>query len=214
MKTTTIQINSNDFLLHPSGAMFWKQRSVLLISDVHLGKVAHFRKHGIAIPQEAMLGNFNRLSLVVEFFQPKHLVFLGDLFHSKVNNEWDLFADWTASIAASIALIEGNHDILEPKFYSDLGISCHKYWALDGFLLTHHPQETPGYFNFCGHVHPGIRLREIGRNALSLPCFFYQPNQLILPAFGEFTGNFYLTPKLDDKVYATTGKEVLLVFGN
>jgi len=44
---------------------------------------------------------------------------------------------------------------------------------------------------------------------LNLPCFFRKPNQLIFPAFGEFTGNFYLAPDENDKVYALAKGEVI-----
>ncbi len=61
-----VLINNQNFILHPSGAIFWEEKSMLLISDVHLGKVAHFRKHGMAIPERAILENFTKLNLVLE----------------------------------------------------------------------------------------------------------------------------------------------------
>lgn len=206
-----IKIDSQNFILHQSGAVFWKEQSMLLISDVHIGKVAHFRKHGMAIPGNAVFENFNRLTKVVDFFKPEKVVFLGDLFHSKINNEWDLFAEWTASISGEIILVEGNHDIIARHKYTDLNIPVLPEMVIDDFLLTHHPEETEGLFNFCGHIHPGIVLRGTGRQSLRLPCFFQKEKQLILPAFGEFTGNFYLIPTATDIVYAITKEEVILV---
>ena len=212
--TLTIEIQQQRFLLHASGAIFWKDKNMLLISDVHLGKVAHFRKHGIAIPNETIIENFIRLTKVVNFFKPQSIVFLGDLFHSKINKEWDLFSRWTQSISAKIFLIEGNHDIVAKYKYTDLQIEIFKEWVVDGFLLTHYPEERQGLYNFCGHIHPGIKLKGIGKQSLKLPCFFQSEKQLILPAFGEFTGNFYLTPRENDNVYAITKDEVILVSGS
>ena len=212
--TLTIEIQQQRFLLHASGAIFWKDKNMLLISDVHLGKVAHFRNHGIAIPNETIFENFIRLTKVVNFFKPQSIVFLGDLFHSKINKEWDLFSRWTQSISAKIFLIEGNHDIVAKYKYTDLQIEIFKEWVVDGFLLTHYPEERQGLYNFCGHIHPGIKLKGIGKQSLKLPCFFQSEKQLILPAFGEFTGNFYLTPRENDNVYAITKDEVILVSGS
>ena len=209
--TLTIEIQQHRFLLHASGAIFWKDKNMLLISDVHLGKVAHFRKHGIAIPNETIFENFIRLTKVVNFFKPQSIVFLGD---SKINKEWDLFSRWTQSISAKIFLIEGNHDIVAKYKYTDLQIEIFKEWVVDGFLLTHYPEERQGLYNFCGHIHPGIKLKGIGKQSLKLPCFFQSEKQLILPAFGEFTGNFYLTPRENDNVYAITKDEVILVSGS
>lgn len=209
--TKTISINQQDFILHPTGAVFWQQQEVLLISDVHLGKVMHFRKHGVAVPGHAISRNFERLDNALGYFHPRKVVFLGDLFHSKKNNEWDLFADWVSSIDAEIILVAGNHDIISPKHYQDLQIVVCSELQMGGFLLTHHPEERKGFFNFSGHIHPGIELRGMGRQSLRLPCFFRKPNQMILPAFGEFTGKYFLVPTQDDCVYAIAKEEVVLV---
>ncbi len=87
MTETTI-INHQAFIMHYSGALFWEEKEILLISDVHFGKISHFRKFGAAIPQGDIEKNFEILNEVITFFKPKKLIFLGDLFHSSLNNEW------------------------------------------------------------------------------------------------------------------------------
>jgi len=206
-----IRINNQNFILHQSGAAFWEEEKILLISDVHLGKVAHFRKHGIGIPKDAIFENFTRLDAVLQLFNPEMIVFLGDLFHSKINNEWDFFVEWTKKHQQKIILVEGNHDIISKQYYADLNIEIYSELIIDNFLLTHHPTEEEGLFNFCGHIHPGIQLRGLGRQFLSLSCFFQKPNQLIFPAFGEFTGNSYLVPTENDKAYAITKEGIIEV---
>ena len=47
-----IEINNHEFVLHNSGALYWKGQEMLLVSDVHLGKISHFRKHGSALPTQ------------------------------------------------------------------------------------------------------------------------------------------------------------------
>ncbi len=210
----TININNQTFILHQFGAVFWEEKSTLLISDVHLGKVAHFRKHGMAIPNDAIFENFKRLNVVVDLFKPKTVIFLGDLFHSKINKEWELFADWTKTMQQEIILIEGNHDIIAKHHYEDLNIKMDSEMAIDHFIFTHHPTERKDFFNFCGHIHPGIKLKGIGKQFLNLSCFFRKPNQMILPAFGTFTGNYYLVPTKNDLVYGITKDGVFEVFIN
>jgi DNA ligase-associated metallophosphoesterase len=206
-----ITIDNQNFILHQSGVAFWEEKKILLISDVHLGKVAHFRKHGIGIPEDAIFENFFRLNTVLELFNPDTIIFLGDLFHSKINKEWDLFVEWTKTLSQKIILIEGNHDIISKKYYEALNIEIYIELVIDNFLLTHHPTEKEGVINFCGHIHPGVKLKGLGRQFLSLRCFFRKPNQLIFPAFGEFTGNAYLIPTENDKVYAITKEEIIEV---
>lgn len=209
--TITIKIKNNTFVLHPSGALFWEDRKALLISDVHLGKVSHFRKHGVAIPKNAVSRNFARLTEVVDYFDPERVVFLGDLFHSSKNSEWNLFVEWSDCCVAEIILIAGNHDIIAGENYDSIGVKVFKELEIDGFLLTHHPTEREDAFNFSGHIHPGIELRGFGGHHVRLPCFFRKENQLILPAFGEFTGKYLMVPEGNDLVYALTKEEVVLV---
>ncbi len=209
--TKTVTINNQNFILHPSGAMLWKEKSTLLISDVHLGKVNHFRKHGIAVPGNSIFTNFEKLDTAVEYFSPKNIIFLGDLFHSKKNREWEIFENWKGNCRCNVVLVAGNHDVIAQKHYDNLKIEVVSEIEIEGLLMTHHPTERDDLFNIAGHIHPGIRLRGIGRQYLSLPCFFIKKNQMIMPAFGEFTGKFHLVPTSEDCVYAITKEEVLKI---
>ncbi|MBD3581354.1 ligase-associated DNA damage response endonuclease PdeM [Flavobacterium selenitireducens] len=206
-----ITIHGNHFVLHASGAVFWKERNMLLISDVHLGKVSHFRKHGIALPKAAFTGNFERLTAVADYFQAEIVCFLGDLFHSSLNSEWDVFSDWVNSRPENFLLIIGNHDILQPEKYESIGMAIASELKVGNFLFTHEPEEQDGYFTFCGHIHPGINLRGAGRQSMDLPCFFQSKNQMILPAFGEFTGKWIMEPCQGDLIYGIAGNEIFAV---
>tara|TARA_R110002051_G_scaffold50073_2_gene97236 strand:+ start:106 stop:786 length:681 start_codon:yes stop_codon:yes gene_type:complete len=212
--THTILIQDQYFVLHSTGALFWEGEGMLLISDVHLGKVSHFRKYGAAVPQKAIEKNFELLTEIVANFKPETICFLGDLFHSSLNNEWHLFESWIAEQTSKIILVAGNHDIISPLKYEDIGISVIQELLIPPFLLTHHPEERNGFYNFSGHIHPAVKLKGLGRQRLKLPCFFKTKNQMVLPAFGEFTGTHILTPTKEDEVYAITKNEVILVTNN
>jgi DNA ligase-associated metallophosphoesterase len=210
----TITIQNQSFELHPSGALFWQTKNMLLISDVHLGKVSHFRMHGVAIPNSAILENFNKLTKVVDFFCPEKIIFLGDLFHSSKNREWDFFKEWVDCCAGEITLIAGNHDIIDKKHYTDININVLQFLEVDDFLLTHKPAEVKERFNISGHIHPGVILRGQGGQSLKLPCFFRKENQMILPAFGEFTGKHIMKPDQEDIIYAIAKDEIIIVNKN
>ncbi len=207
-----IQLANQTFILHHSGTMFWEEQELLLISDVHLGKISHFRKYGSAVPHAAISENFKRLDQVLEFFSPKHIVFMGDLFHSSLNMEWDLFTEWMKTIDIPVILVAGNHDIISELKYEALGVKIYSEISIENLLLTHHPEEREGFFNICGHLHPGFKLRGNGRQILRLRCFYQNKEQLILPAFGEFTGNFWISPNEGDRIFAITNSEVISVF--
>lgn len=209
--TKEIIIRNQHFTLHPSGVVFWIETNMLLVSDVHLGKINHFRKFGAAIPHEALYGNYHLLNSVIDHFNPRTICFLGDLFHSSINKEWEIFARWVKAISPEVILVTGNHDIISPVYYEDLGIALKSHWEIGFFLLTHHPTEKDGYFNFSGHIHPAVKLRGKGRQSLRLPCFFKSENRMILPAFGEFTGSHVLKPESGDEIYAIAKNEVVSI---
>ena len=209
--THPLEILDQEFILHPTGALFWKNHSMLLISDVHLGKVTHFRKFGAAIPAHLIHENFELLDEVMTYFRPSRLCFLGDLFHSNINSEWKFFEDWTARYSTWIWLVSGNHDIIPPLKYESLGVNIQQELVVENFLLTHQPTKKEGLFNISGHIHPAVRLRGKGRQSMKLPCFFKSHDQLIVPAFGKFTGTHVLPVAKDDEIYACTQSEVLKI---
>tara|TARA_B100001146_G_scaffold220750_1_gene229923 strand:- start:53 stop:682 length:630 start_codon:yes stop_codon:yes gene_type:complete len=206
-----ISIQNNHFQLACSGVSFWEEQKALLVADVHLGKISHFRKYGSAVPQSAIQTNFDRLDEAVTEFQPQKIIFLGDLFHSALNAEWNLFESWLQKQQAEIILIAGNHDIISPIHYEELGVKIYQELQIENFRLTHHPEEKETDFNICGHIHPGYRLVGLAKQHLKLKCFFRSKNQLILPAFGEFTGAFLMKPEEKDQVFVCAQSEVIRV---
>ena len=209
--TLDIHIRGNNFTLHCSGALFWQEEKMLLISDVHLGKVMHFRRHGFALPQNSVAGNFLQLTTVADYFKAETICFLGDLFHSSLNAEWQLFEEWVRSRSEQLILVEGNHDLISTELYDRVGVAVVSELIVNNFLLIHEPEIRERLFTFCGHIHPGVKLRGPGRQVLNLPCFFQAEHQLILPAFGEFTGKHVLKPAENDRIYAITKEEVIAV---
>lgn len=206
-----------DLLLLPQKAIFWQQEKALIASDVHLGKSGHFRKAGIALPQDMAQEDLAVLSDLIHQYQPKKIYFLGDLFHSDMNNDWDWFVLWRQQFPKlEIMLVRGNHDIIQNNHYHDLDISTHDYIKAGPFLMLHHPlspkelADAEGYV-LCGHIHPGVRLTGKGRQAVTLPCFSFGNKQAILPSFGKFTGRVALNHQQSDKVFGVLSNKVIAV---
>ena len=205
----TLKIVQQTFELLPQGAVYWQEQKALLLADVHLGKVSHFRKNGYAIPAQIQFSFYQKMEQLLTAHNVEKIFFLGDLFHSDRNAEWDRFVTWNQSLSQQTILVKGNHDILPTKVLEQSGLFVVTEWMEKNILLTHHPTDRSGLFNFSGHIHPGVRLQGAGRQRLKVPCFFHQPNQMILPAFGDFTGLHLLQPKAGDRVYALTGDAVV-----
>ena len=63
-----IVIRNQSFILTNQRAMFWEESSALIFSDLHLGKTAHFRKNGIALPDNLIQNDLQRLSDLIHHF--------------------------------------------------------------------------------------------------------------------------------------------------
>ncbi len=211
----TVTIAGEDLILHPYKAIYWPAEQVLFIADLHLGKATHFRKAGIAVPAAVEDNNLDKLTALFLDFKPKRVLFLGDLFHSDYNSNWEEFGMLITQFQKiSFELVPGNHDIMAQSEYEKFGIVIQPLdYRLGPFMLTHYPveEEEKGCYHLSGHVHPGVRLRGGGRQSLRLPCFYFGAHQGILPAFGAFTGYMTLKPSKGDLIFVVLEGGVLAV---
>ena len=207
----SLNILGQDFKLLPEKAIFWEQQKTLLIADTHFGKVTHFRKSGIAIPEGAAFKNLSRLQELITKQSPEKVIFLGDLFHSELNTEWLAFKEVIRKFPeVNFQLITGNHDILHEQSYTNSHFTIFSEpLEMGPFLLSHEPMEHRELYNLCGHIHPGVRMVGGGRQSLRLPCFYFGEKGGILPAFGEFTGLYLLQPKKDDSIFIIVENQVI-----
>ena len=186
-----------------------------MLSDLHFGKSGHFRKSGIGVPQNVYKEDLQRLFSQIQFFKPRLLLIAGDMFHSHANKEVDFFLKWRNDLPDLIIhLIKGNHDVLSNKFYDKANIEVAKQkLSICNFCFTHDItvacDEEKDLFTFSGHIHPGIKMRGVGKQALRLPCFYFTDKYAVLPAFSLFTGLYKMTPKKTDKVFALVENQVI-----
>ena len=94
--TKNITIKNEDLILTNQRALFWQRENALILSDVHIGKTAHFRKHGIPMPDDVLQKDLERLKQLILRFGPKTLLIVGDLFHADRNSDMATFKDWLA----------------------------------------------------------------------------------------------------------------------
>lgn len=202
----------HEFLLLPEKAMLWKETNTLLVSDLHMGKGGHFRKNGVALPVEVNMQNLWTLSGLLMDHKPDRLLLLGDLFHSRINKEWDQFVDMLDQFPAiEKVLVRGNHDVIPEYHFEDANIKLVEELREGPFIFSHEPLEEWEGYNLCGHIHPAVVLRGGGRQRLRVPCFYFGENQGIMPSFGYFTGSHTIKPKKSDKVYVSADGSVLRI---
>lgn len=206
----------NNFLLHSNRFIFWEEEQAIILSDLHFGKISHFRKNGLAMPTNIVKEDMQRLFDAIQFFNAKKIIIVGDLFHSVANNEHDLFSRWRNDFSAvEFILVKGNHDIIKADWYENANIKvADEFLKIKNFIFVHQKEDyesllKPNEFLICGHVHPAIVLKGLGKQSLKFNCFFFSNNYMYLPAFGKFTGNFLLEPKKTETVFAIVNNSVL-----
>jgi len=208
-----VELCNQKITLLSQKAIWIKKERILLIADLHFGKINHFRRSGIPVPARANDRNAEVLINVINLVKPDRIIFLGDLFHSHYNEEWEVVGQIRRHFSAcSFELVLGNHDILSHLQYERHSMTiCKNGLRVNDFILTHEPlDEVPeGAYNLAGHLHPGVRLSGTGKQSLILPCFYFGNRQGVLPAFGSFTGLARINPKKDERVFIIAEDKII-----
>lgn len=186
-----IEVSGEAMIAVSGRALYWPRERMLMIADLHLGKSDTFRAFGIAVPQAVQRHDLIRLHRLLEDFQPRSLVILGDFVHGRIVGD-DTLAAWSqfrnTHRNVDLILTRGNHDrSINPA-----------HWQLDEIvvsvkvgpvLLSHEPMFsaqalTEKALNVHGHVHPVFKAPGWRR---ALPALVQEGSQLVLPAFSAFT---------------------------
>jgi len=190
MMTRDIIIAGERLTLHAQRAVYWAAQRMLLVSDVHFGKGAVFRRAGIAVPSGDTDDDLARLDLLILEFAPERLVVLGDLVHGAATER----SVWVERVRAwrrshgdiDVLLVAGNHD--RHFDVRALGIDVvPDRLDVAPFVLSHHPHAQAAGYTLAGHIHPGVVIRD-GWRRHRLPAFVFDRDVGMLPAFGTLTG--------------------------
>lgn len=199
--------------LHPLRGLFREKNKTLILSDVHLGKTGHFRKEGIAVPQQIYREDLNRFFTLIQTFNPKSVIITGDLFHSRFNLEWEWFGQYRKQFAQiPFHLVLGNHDKLNQSIAVQLGLSLTQLLDDEGITFLHNYNDKPEHHPYpviYGHLHPAIQVKTGVRQSVRLPCFVFSQQACIMPAFSLFTGNMTIKPSKQQRVFVITENKII-----
>ncbi|MEP2533308.1 ligase-associated DNA damage response endonuclease PdeM [Shimia sp.] len=170
-----------------SGALWWEEQRLLVLSDLHLGKSDRIiRRGGAALPPYEVRDTLIRLENDLTLTNAATVVCLGDSFDdneaARSLPETDRL--WINRLQAGRrwVWIEGNHD----PGPIDLGGTHLAELPLPPLTFRHIAQ--PGKSGeISGHYHPKVRVQTRLR-AISRPAFLFDSDRVILPAFGTYTG--------------------------
>ncbi len=203
--------------LLPERCAFWQEARVLLVADLHLGKAAHLRHHGLAIPEGHTAEDLDRLSRAIHRSGAREVVCCGDFFHAPTAQSPVILAlveHWRATHPdIQFTLITGNHDrgLAMPPLSCGIDLPGPVQFR-SPFCFIHDPAGATGapHFTISGHLHPVAALPAGGGPSLRAPCFWYQAARqtLVLPAFSTFTAGVSMRPPPADLVFAIHNQHV------
>ena len=186
-----------------SGALFWEEQRLLVVSDLHLEKGSSFAARGVLLPPYDTAATLSRLAAVIARHDPRRVIALGDSFHDRSAHERLAAADRDAIAALQARRdwiwISGNHD---PALPSDLGGVIASEVAVGPLLFRHEP--TGAFGEIAGHLHPKARVPTRGRT-MERRCFASDGERAVMPAFGAYTGGLSIRDVVFAKIFGTPG---------
>jgi DNA ligase-associated metallophosphoesterase len=203
VRVSTVTIADVALLADPSGALFWAEQGLLVVSDLHLEKGSSFAARGVLLPPYDTVATLARLAAVIARHDPRMVIALGDSFHDRTAHERLAESDREALAALQARRdwiwISGNHD---PALPSDLGGVVATEVAIGPIVFRHEP--TGAFGEIAGHLHPKARVPTRGRT-MERRCFASDGDRAVMPAFGAYTGGLSIRDVAFAKIFGTPG---------
>ncbi len=187
MTAAPIHLAGHRLMLDPAGALWWPERRLLAVADLHLEKGSACAVQGHLVPPWDTRATLDRLAGLLRRYHPVTVLALGDSFHDPGGVCRLMAADavrlHAMASAHGFVWLLGNHDPLPPE---GMPGATAEWWEADGIVFRH---QAGGGANIeiCGHHHPKASVATRAQT-ITRPCFVAGPHRLMLPAFGAFTG--------------------------
>ena len=186
-----------------SGALFWEEERLLVVSDLHLEKGSSFAARGLLLPPYDTAATLSRLASVIARHDPRRVIALGDSFHDRNAHERLAPLDREAILSLQARRdwiwISGNHDPAPPR---EIGGVAASDVAIGPIVFRHEPTGAVG--EVAGHLHPKARVAARGRS-MERRCFASDGERAVMPAFGAYTGGLSIRDEAFAKIFPTTG---------
>jgi len=181
-----VAVMGEELIVDPAGALWWPRERVLAVADLHLEKGSAFAVRGQLLPPYDSADTLARLGRLVERYDPRLVIALGDSFHDSRAGE-RIDAGDRASLAGlqrgrDWVWIAGNHDPAPPRGVAGQWL---EELLIGSLIFRHQPTGAEG--EIAGHLHPAARVR--GRSgSVRRRCLASDGTSAILPAFGAYAG--------------------------
>lgn len=200
LESFSIDINGCEIVCDFSGAAYWQVEKLLIVADLHLEKSSSFARRGQLLPPYDSERTLLRLMNVVEKYNPKTIISLGDSFHD--NFAFTRLSPKNRQLINTIIAqrtmiwVAGNHDEEKTDFAGD--------WVneikIGSLIFRHEPLAGPHNGEIAGHLHPALRIFRRGMSVRRF-CFATDKKRMILPAFGAYAGGLELSHRAFQNIF-------------
>ena len=201
--TGTVSVAGVAFIADLSGALYWHEQRLLVVSDLHLEKGSSYAARGVLLPPYDTIATLGRLGAVIARHDPRRVIALGDSFHDRTAH--DRLSPANRDVLAALQArrdwiwISGNHD---PEVSPDLGGDVLDAVAIGPVTFRHEP--TGAHGEIAGHLHPKARVSARGR-AVERRCLASDGARAVMPAFGAYTGGLNIRDAAFARIFPTLG---------
>jgi DNA ligase-associated metallophosphoesterase len=167
---STVSIAGVTLAADLSGALYWEEQKLLVVSDLHLEKGSSYANRGVLLPPYDTIATLGRLGAVIARHDPRIVIALGDSFHDRDAHE--RLSPANREVLSALQMrrdwiwISGNHD---PALPPDLGGTVAEEVAIGPITFRHEPTGAAG--EIAGHLaSKGARQHARSRGRTALLC--------------------------------------------
>lgn len=193
-------------LLDARLALFHETERWLAVADLHFGYELSQRAAGRLMPLWGMSSIEERLSELLDEYQPRTLIIVGDLVHDKVSAAATAALLERLRARCEVVAIAGNHDRQIARM-----IAFVDRWESAGYLFHHGhcSAEDSAPIQIIGHHHPASTIADGAGLRVKFPAFVQQERCWILPAFSPWAAGSAWHPDDESCVWLCTPKRIL-----
>ncbi|MCK9298114.1 MAG: metallophosphoesterase [Methanoculleus sp.] len=172
------------------GALFVREQSLCVVSDVHIGLAEALYRQGLHFPLHEEETLLERFEAILGRFRPAVFILDGDIFHAFDRVSRDVRETLSTILAAlraecEVVLVRGSHDVMLPAI---VGGTVDRY-DRGGYTVVHGDQMVDDHGTLIiGHDHPAIEI-----DMARFPCFLYGQGAvrgrdlIVMPAYNPLS---------------------------
>ena len=202
----TIDFYNHKLQISKEGVLFWLEKEIAIVSDLHLEKGSSYMLTGQYLPPYDSEETLKKLLNILDYYKVKKVILLGDTFHDK-----DAFNRMTSKVRSLFEELIKNYEVIfvlgnhENKMKIDT-IQFYREYVIDDLYFLHEAS-VRNIPQISGHFHPVASINA-GFKKITAKCIIHTDLNLILPSFGEFTGGL----NIKNNIYKTFFKKKYKIY--